>query len=65
MKSRYIPFTQQEYCCVPACIQMVMYKNSIPLVSQEDIGNALGLTVPEEDAYLFKSPQTGEKPRAG
>jgi hypothetical protein len=65
MESRYIPLTQQKYCCVPTCIQMVMYKNSIPLVSQEDIGNVLGLTVPKEDAYLFKNPRTGERPRAG
>lgn len=65
MNSRYIPLTQQKYCCVPTCIQMVMYKNAIPLISQEEIGNALGLTVPEEDRYLFNNPRTEDMPRAG
>ncbi len=44
---------------------MVMYKNNIPLISQELIGNALGLTVPDEDAYLFDDARTGDMPRAG
>lgn len=65
MKSRYIPITQQKYCCVPACIQMIMYKNLIPLMSQEKIGYALGLTVPEDEAYLFENPRLGEMPVAG
>lgn len=65
MNNRYIPLTQQKYCCVPTCIQMVMYKNGIPLVSQESIGNALGLIVPEEDMYLFDNPKTGEMPISG
>src|SRR5581483_7002705 len=64
MESRYIPFTQQPYCCVPACIQMVMYKNEIPLQPQEDIGYELGLTVPEESAHLFKRVHT-EPPKTG
>lgn len=42
-----------------------MYKNALPLIDQELIGNALGLTVPEEDAYLFVHPRIGEMPRAG
>ena len=65
MASRYIPLTQQKYCCVPACIQMVMYKNNIPLIDQETIGNALGLIVPEEDAHLFINPHIGDRPIAG
>ena len=44
---------------------MIMYKNNIPLVSQEVIGNALGLTVPKEDAFLFENPRTGKRPVAG
>jgi hypothetical protein len=44
---------------------MVLYRNHIPLLGQEEIGNALGLTVPEEDAYLFQSPHLGEQPKAG
>lgn len=44
---------------------MVMYKNNFPLLSQEVIGSELGLTVPEEDAYLFENPRTGEMPISG
>jgi len=64
MKSRYIPFTQQPYCCVPACIQMVLYKNDLPLKSQEEIGNALGLRVRPESAHLFENVSTQE-PKTG
>jgi len=65
MNNRYVPLTQQKYCCVPTCIQIVMYKNNIPLLSQETIGNALGLIVPDEDKYLFDNPRTGEMPISG
>lgn len=63
--SRYIPFTQQRYLCVPTCLMMVMYRLGIPLVPAEDIGYALGLTVPEEDLRLFANTRTGERPSAG
>lgn len=64
--SRYIPFTQQARCCVPTCIQMVMYKNNIPLRPAEEIGSGLGLIVPPEEAYLFYNAETSAvKPPAG
>lgn len=65
MKSRYVAFTQQPYCCVPASLQMVMHRRNIPLVEQEGIGYALGLTVPEEESHLFNKVHTGKKPLAG
>lgn len=42
-----------------------MYRKSLPLVSQEEIGNALGHIVPQEDAYLFQNPRLGDMPLAG
>jgi hypothetical protein len=33
--SRYIPLTQQKWCCVPMCIQMVILKHGMPLISAE------------------------------
>ena len=60
-----MPFTQQPYCCVPACFQMIMYKHSVPLVAQEDIAYELGLTVPKTDVHLFAKVRTGRKPSAG
>lgn len=65
MKSRYTPLTQQPYCCVPACLQMVMYKHGIPLLPQEDMAYELGLVVPEKDAHMFNKVRTGEKPSSG
>lgn len=64
-QTRYIPFTQQPYCCVPACFQMVMYRQGIPLVAQEDLAYAMGLTVPEKDAHLFGNVRTGDMPSSG
>lgn len=64
--SRYMPFTQQTQCCAPTCIQMVMYKNRIPLVPAEELGYYLGLVVPPSEAHLFYNVRTSEvKPPAG
>lgn len=63
--SRYIPLTQQPYCCVPACFQMIMYRHGIPLVPQEELAYELGLIVPEKDTYLFGKVRSGEKPSSG
>lgn len=60
--SRYIPFTQQSYCCVPTSIQMIMHRNGLPLVPAEEIGYHLGLTVPPEDAGLFYKVRVSETP---
>lgn len=64
--SRYIPFTQQPSCCVPTCIQMVMYRNGIPLRPAEEIGYHLGLVVPPDRSSLFCNVRTvAETPPAG
>jgi hypothetical protein len=64
--SRYIPLTQQPACCVPTCIQMVMYKNGLPLLPAEEIGYHLGLIVHPRKKGLFYNVQTSnEKPPAG
>lgn len=60
--TRYVPLTQQSYCCVPTSIQMVMYRNDIPLVAAEELGYHLGLTVPPEDAHLFHNVRISETP---
>ena len=60
--SRYIPLTQQPYLCVPACIQIVMYKHNIPLVPQEEIGYHLGLTVPPDAAKSFFKVRVADQP---
>jgi len=64
-KLRYIPITQQRWCCVPACISMIMYRHGIPLIAQEELGGYLGLIVPKDQMYLFNKVKTGPKPAGG
>ena len=63
--SRYIPLTQQKWLCVPTCIQMVMLRHRIPLVSAELMANLMGLVVPEEDLKYFWNANTGSRPNSG
>lgn len=60
--SRYIPFSQQPYCCVPTSIQMVMYRHNIPLMPAELLGYHLGLTVPKEATGFFWNANVGKRP---
>ena len=63
--TRYVPLTQQRYCCVPTSISMVMYKLGIPLMPQELLGYHLGLVVNKKDKNLFWDIRTGKEPKAG
>lgn len=65
MDTRYIPLTQQPWCCVPTCIQMVMIKEGIPLMAAETIAHKMGLVVPEDQAMFFWKAPTGNKPSSG
>ncbi|MDB5178918.1 MAG: hypothetical protein JWN01_861 [Patescibacteria group bacterium] len=60
--SRYIPFTQQDSCCVPTSIQMIMYRNNIPLIPAEELGYHLGLTVSPKASHLFYDARTANEP---
>ncbi|MCA9332751.1 hypothetical protein KDA00_02660 [Candidatus Saccharibacteria bacterium] len=60
--TRYVPFTQQASCCVPTSIQMIMYRNDIPLIPAEELGYYLGLTVSPENKHLFYNPRTSDEP---
>lgn len=63
--SRYVPFTQQDWCCVPTSIQMIMYRHAIPLVPSEELGFHLGLTVPPDQTNLFYKVRTSDAPPSG
>lgn len=63
--SRYLPMTQQDSCCAPTCISIIMYKHKIPLLPQELLGYHLGLIVSKEDKKLFWNPRTGKRPPSG
>lgn len=64
-KPPYKPIIQKPYCCVPACICMILERKGIKYGSQEEIGYDLGLTVPKQKAHLFHKVRTGKKPIAG
>jgi hypothetical protein len=60
--SRYIPFTQQNSCCVPTSILMIMYRHNIPLIPAEELGYNLGLIVSSEESNLFYSARVADAP---
>ena len=60
--SRYIPLAQQPYCCTPTSILIIMQKLGLPLVSQEELGYHLGLTVPPKEKHLFWNARVSDKP---
>jgi hypothetical protein len=60
--SRYVPFTQQQDCCVPTSILMIMYRNNIPLIPAEELGYNLGLTIPPEKDNLFYHARVSDEP---
>ena len=64
-KPPYRPVNQKPYCCVPACITMILERRKIKHGTQENIGYELGLVVPKVKAHLFTKVRTGKKPVAG
>jgi ribosomal protein S24E len=44
---------------------MVLLRRNIPLMSQEEIGYQLGLTVPKKMKKILPKARTGKKPIAG
>ncbi len=59
--SRYIVLTQQSFCCLPTCIQMVMIRHNIPLVQSEELAYHFGLSVTKEFKHLFWNPRLVDK----
>ena len=65
LNPKYKKIKQMPYCCVPACISMILDRHKIKHSSQEDIGYELGLVVPKNKKNLFKKTRTCKKPLAG
>ncbi len=65
MRLVYKLIKQKLYCCVPACISMVLDRRKIEHSLQEEIGYELGLIVPKKDAHFFTKIRSGKKPIAG
>lgn len=49
----YIPLTQQKYCCLPCCVQWVMLRRGLKLLSQDEMAKDLGVVISPEDQRLF------------
>lgn len=62
---KYNKITQKDYCCVGACLEMILNRYSIENTGQEDIAYQLGLVVPESDRHLFKRARVENKPSSG
>ena len=61
----YIAMTQQPYCCLPTCVQMILYRRGLQLLEQEIIGIDLGLKIPKEELHNFENVSIGKRPPAG
>lgn len=59
---KYKIIKQKPYCCVPACISMILERNGFTYEEQEEIGYDLGLTVSPKDAHLFKKIRVSDMP---
>lgn len=53
IKPYYTPLTQQKYCCLPCCIQWIMLRRDLKLISQDEMARDLGVVIAPEDQRLF------------
>lgn len=64
--TRYVPLTQQRYCCVPTSIQMVMLRHGMALLPAELIAHYLEVIVaPDKKKLFWNLPSTKKRPKAG
>lgn len=49
----YIPLVQQRFCCVPCCVQWVLLRRNLPMISQENIAEYFDLRIPKKLNHLF------------
>lgn len=62
---KYNKVIQKPYCCVGACMEMVLNRNHIINNGQIDIAYKLGLTVPIEYKQIYPNAIFSDKPQAG
>lgn len=63
---RYKHVAQKPYCCVPACVQMLLRRRKLPMLSQSDIGYNLGMILPpHKRAVLRIRSHRGPRPESG
>lgn len=62
---KYKKVIQKPYCCVGACMEMILNRHNITNTGQIDIACQLGLIVPSEYKATYVDAMVGEKPSAG
>ena len=62
---KYNKIVQKKYCCVGACMEMVLNRHNIKDYDQENIAYQLGLVVPFEDKVIYKKCRCSKKPKSG
>lgn len=64
--SRYKHISQKPYCCVPACVQMILRRRGLRVsVSQARMAYELGIILSKNEKHLLPESHKGRKPRAG
>ena len=62
---KYYHISQKPYCCVPACVQMILNRRKLPLIDQAEIAYDLGVVLPPEDRHSLPRSHKGRRPKAG
>lgn len=62
---KYKKIIQKPYCCVGACLEMILNRNNIYNKGQVEIAYQLGLIIPEEYKSMYPKAIIGKKPKAG
>ncbi len=62
---QYKQISQKPYCCVPACVQMILQRRKLPMLAQADIAYDLGVILPPKDKHLLPRSHSGPRPKAG
>lgn len=62
---KYTKVIQKPYCCVGACIEMILNRSNITNKGQVEIAYKLGLTLPEQYRTIYPNAIFSPKPSAG
>lgn len=63
---KYEHISPKPYCCVPACIQMVLRRRRLPRPpAQGEIAYELGVVLPSKDRHLLPRSYKSSRPKAG
>lgn len=62
---KYKHISQKPYCCVPACVQMILRRRGLFVPPQEDIAYDLGVILPPKGRHVLPKSHKGHRPKTG